>query len=590
MRRDCQVRSYHQRHEPCSGLEAPALRRLECGPDRPVRDACRARRARPRRRVQPGRRARPDLRGTIGAGGVQRFARLRACPRSGSPAAGDPGRRARRRFVASGDQACRHGLGARPRRRGSGVLARAGSDRRCDWRRRADREWWKRCAGAVSARPGRAGSHPSSPPPSPQPQPQPQPRPTPVDRIVNTVTPVTQQLPAPVGLAATQAVQAAGSAADGVLPPGWDPARRVSRLRVSSFDEAVAARAERTRGAARRMRRWAHRERRPDGGPHAGHARQDQDPRRGRLAALQRRCAAQRRLHERHRPERAQRRRAAPAQGEPPRDRRLLGDRAARGDRRGRHSARRAGHDDDLRADARARCGQRPRCCGSSRPATSTRTRAAPRSRRPPRSPIPTGGSSTRLARTAASTSCAVASGREVRSGGWPRRVTLDPTHEKIASALNISGGSLLVTTGGYIGDAPPYQGHVVTIDRATGRITAVWNSLCSDRHHLIVPSTCSASDSAIWGRAGAVVEPGTGRILVATGNAPFNGSTELGRQRARAQRRRPHAAAQLDARQPGSAERRATPTSAALRRRCCPSSTASGWRSRAARTASCAC
>jgi outer membrane protein assembly factor BamB len=122
-----------------------------------------------------------------------------------------------------------------------------------------------------------------------------------------------------------------------------------------------------------------------------------------------------------------------------------------------------------------------------------------------------------------------IANGHEIRSGGWPTRVTLDPTHEKIASALNISGGSLLVTTGGYIGDAPPYQGHVVTISRATGRIAGEWNSLCSDRHHLIQPSTCSASDSAIWGRAGAVVEPGTGRILVTTGNAPFNGSTNWG-------------------------------------------------------------
>ena len=123
----------------------------------------------------------------------------------------------------------------------------------------------------------------------------------------------------------------------------------------------------------------------------------------------------------------------------------------------------------------------------------------------------------------------AVASGREVRARGWPASVTLDPTHEKIASALNISGGSVVVTTGGYLGDAPPYQGHVAMVDRASGRITAVWNSLCSDRHGLIVPRTCPASDSAIWARAGAVIEPGSGRILLATGNAPFNGSTDWG-------------------------------------------------------------
>ncbi len=112
----------------------------------------------------------------------------------------------------------------------------------------------------------------------------------------------------------------------------------------------------------------------------------------------------------------------------------------------------------------------------------------------------------------------------------WATRVTFDPSHEKVASALNISGSSVLVTTGGYIGDIPPYQGHVVLIDRASGHRTHVWNALCAHRNGLIHrPGTCSASDAAIWGRAGAVVEPGSGRILVSTGNAPFNGSTDWG-------------------------------------------------------------
>ncbi len=123
-----------------------------------------------------------------------------------------------------------------------------------------------------------------------------------------------------------------------------------------------------------------------------------------------------------------------------------------------------------------------------------------------------------------------LSTGSEVHSGHWPVRVTFDPRREKIAAALNISGSSLLVTTGGYYGDAPPYQGHVVMINLGTGHITQVWNSLCSNRHNLIdPPRSCPASDSAIWGRAGAVVEPGSGRILVATGNGPFNGSTNWG-------------------------------------------------------------
>ncbi len=124
----------------------------------------------------------------------------------------------------------------------------------------------------------------------------------------------------------------------------------------------------------------------------------------------------------------------------------------------------------------------------------------------------------------------ALATGREVRAGGWPVEITSDATHEKIAAALNITGNSVVVTTGGYIGDAPPYQGHVVMIDRSSGRITAVWNALCSNVHGLIdPPRSCPASDAAIWAREGAVIEPGTGRILVATGNAPFNGSTDWG-------------------------------------------------------------
>jgi outer membrane protein assembly factor BamB len=123
--------------------------------------------------------------------------------------------------------------------------------------------------------------------------------------------------------------------------------------------------------------------------------------------------------------------------------------------------------------------------------------------------------------------------GQQVRAARWPVRLTFDPAHEKIASALNISGSAIIAVTGGYYGDAPPYDGHVVLIDRASGRITHVWNTLCSDRHELIPASTCAAAtvrgDNAIWARAGAVVEPGSGRILVATGNGAFNGSTNWG-------------------------------------------------------------
>lgn len=105
----------------------------------------------------------------------------------------------------------------------------------------------------------------------------------------------------------------------------------------------------------------------------------------------------------------------------------------------------------------------------------------------------------------------------------WRVSITNDPTHEKIASSLNFANGHVIATTGGYIGDAPPYQGHVAIISPA-GRLLRVWNSLCSNRRELIAPSSCPESDSAIWGRAGAVVMRGSGNLLVATGNGRWDG------------------------------------------------------------------
>jgi outer membrane protein assembly factor BamB len=111
----------------------------------------------------------------------------------------------------------------------------------------------------------------------------------------------------------------------------------------------------------------------------------------------------------------------------------------------------------------------------------------------------------------------------------WATAITRDPTHEKLAGSLNFSRGLVLAATDGYIGDAPPYQGHVVSLSPASGHIVGVWNSLCSDRHTIILPSTCGGSDSAIWGRSAPVVDPATGDILVAMGNGPFDGKTNWG-------------------------------------------------------------
>jgi outer membrane protein assembly factor BamB len=81
----------------------------------------------------------------------------------------------------------------------------------------------------------------------------------------------------------------------------------------------------------------------------------------------------------------------------------------------------------------------------------------------------------------------AVATGRVQ----WSTAITRLPEREKIASPLTFTKGKVIAVTGGYIGDAPPYQGHVAILDAASGRLEHVWNSLCSDRAELLNPRNC---------------------------------------------------------------------------------------------------
>ena len=111
----------------------------------------------------------------------------------------------------------------------------------------------------------------------------------------------------------------------------------------------------------------------------------------------------------------------------------------------------------------------------------------------------------------------------------WSTAITRLPEREKIASSLNYFHGRVIATTGGYIGDAPPYQGHVAILDAQNGRLAHVWNSLCSDRRELLEPSSCEESGSAIWGRTGAVIDTTTGDIYIATGNARYDGRIHWG-------------------------------------------------------------
>ena len=115
--------------------------------------------------------------------------------------------------------------------------------------------------------------------------------------------------------------------------------------------------------------------------------------------------------------------------------------------------------------------------------------------------------------------------GRELGAPGFPARITRMIATEKNASALNLANGFLYATTSGYLGDAPPYIGHVVSVRLSDG-VTHVFNSLCSTLTALPQPNSCPASDSGIWGRGGAVVDPDPsmhGAVYATTGNGEFD-------------------------------------------------------------------
>src|SRR5438093_3445969 len=116
----------------------------------------------------------------------------------------------------------------------------------------------------------------------------------------------------------------------------------------------------------------------------------------------------------------------------------------------------------------------------------------------------------------------AIADGKAV----WSTPITILPMREKIASPLSYYQGHIIAATAGYIGDAPPYQGHVAVLDAANGQLLHVWNSLCSDRHELLDPASCPAKQSAIWGLAGVVIDPATGDLFISTGNGLWDGKT----------------------------------------------------------------
>ena len=120
------------------------------------------------------------------------------------------------------------------------------------------------------------------------------------------------------------------------------------------------------------------------------------------------------------------------------------------------------------------------------------------------------------------------ANGLERRAPGFPARVTRMDASEKNASPLNLANGYLYATTSGYLGDAPPYDGHVVAVNLASGK-ASVFNSLCSKDKKLPTANSCPQQRSGIWARGGAVVDPDSamnGAVYAATGNGDFDANS----------------------------------------------------------------
>ncbi len=93
----------------------------------------------------------------------------------------------------------------------------------------------------------------------------------------------------------------------------------------------------------------------------------------------------------------------------------------------------------------------------------------------------------------------------------WPIAVTKDPAHEHVYGGVTLWNGKLYVATASYC-DIAPYHGHVTEIDVATRTKVKTW-----------YPAGLQVDGGGIWGPGGVSVDPATGHVFAATGNALTN-------------------------------------------------------------------
>ncbi len=177
---------------------------------------------------------------------------------------------------------------------------------------------------------------------------------------------------------------------------------------------------------------------------------------------------------------------AGPPAGAPARHGRLLRDLPARRhDRAERHTTRSSSR---RRTGSRSRSTPRTgRSSGSGRRPAIPTGPARRRSRRRRRSPIPAGSGSTPRRRTGGSRSSR--SRPDTRPGAARSRSCRRARRSRRRSTSRTATSSRRPAATS--ATQPPYQGHVVVIAAGNGRLLHVWNSLCSNVRHLLVPSKC---------------------------------------------------------------------------------------------------
>lgn len=126
----------------------------------------------------------------------------------------------------------------------------------------------------------------------------------------------------------------------------------------------------------------------------------------------------------------------------------------------------------------------------------------------------------------------AALSGEETLQAPWPQPITLMAGAEKIAATPTLAGTHLYVTTSGFF-DVGHFEGHLVTIDLATGKVT-VFNTLCSDIPQLLSddPSAanyCPEAFSGLFGRGEGAVDSLTHDVFIVSGNGAWDGKTLWG-------------------------------------------------------------